>query len=136
MIRPSLPVLAALALLSACRDAGAPSGSTSAQDTIPVACRLGALSASERAREHELLGEHLRSVVEVREQAGGYSFRYPSDALLFARMAELVALEHRCCPFLGFSLEWPGADATPWMNITGGERVKQFVAATFTRRGR
>lgn len=46
-------------------------------------------------------------------------------------MAELVALEHRCCPFLDFELEWARADSAPWLHIRGGARVKDFVLETF-----
>lgn len=99
---------------------------------LPVACTLSALDADQREREHDLLAEHRRSIQEVRERADGYSFRYDADLALFARMAELVALEHRCCPFLDFTLEWPRGDAAPWLHIGGGARVKAFVLATFS----
>ncbi len=104
---------------------------TSFQPDIPIACRLEALTPDERARESALLREHLAAFVEVRERGDGYSYRYPDDPALYVRMAELVALEHRCCPFLTFVLEWPGAEAVPWLHISSGERVKAFVAGTF-----
>lgn len=130
-----LPICFALFILGACRNHGEPMPASTSADlsSIPIACRLGALTAADRAREHDLLDEHLRAVTEVRERADGYSFRYPDDAALFGRMSELVALEHRCCPFLNFSLEWPGADGPPWLHVTGGERVKPFVRDTFAR---
>ena len=97
----------------------------------PIACRLDALTPPERAREGALLREHLASVRETREREDGYSFRYPSDPALFQRMAELVTLEHRCCPFLDFQLEWSGAEDAPWLHVTGGARAKSFVADAF-----
>ncbi|AKU96229.1 hypothetical protein AKJ09_02893 [Labilithrix luteola] len=97
----------------------------------PIACSLNALTDAERHREGELLDLHLESIRERRERADGYSYRYPEDPGLFARMAELVGLEHRCCPFLDSRLEWAGAEATPWLHVTGGARVKPFVADTF-----
>jgi hypothetical protein len=72
-------------------------------DEIPIACVLSALTTEQRGREHALVKEHLMSVREVKERDDGYSFRYDPDISLFGRMAELVALEHRCCPFLDFS---------------------------------
>jgi hypothetical protein len=60
-----------------------------------------------------------------------YSFRYEPDKALFTRMAEFVALEHRCCPFLDFQFEWGRANAAPWLQIRGGARVKEFVLDTF-----
>lgn len=97
----------------------------------PIACSLSALSAQERHREGELLELHLASIRERRERADGYSYRYPEDPALFAQMAELVSLEHRCCPFLDFQLEWAGAEPAPWLHIVGGARVKPFVDETF-----
>ncbi len=101
-------------------------------DEIPIACVLTALTPDQRKREGVLLEEHLASVREVKERADGYSFRYDPDIALFARMAELVALEHRCCPFLDFELEWARANSAPWLHIRGGARVKEFVIETFS----
>lgn len=102
-------------------------------DNIPIACVLSALTPEQREREAVLLGEHQASVQEVREHDDGFAFRYLADPALFVRMAELVALEHRCCPFLTLQLEWSrGQQAVPWLNITGGARIKEFVRSTFS----
>jgi hypothetical protein len=99
---------------------------------LPIACVLSALTAEQRARESVLLEEHRRSVREVEEHDDGYSFRYDPDMGLFGRMAELVALEHRCCPFLDFQLQWGRAASDPWLHVRGGARVKSFVRDAFT----
>ena len=118
-------VLSALAI-TACADPGCDS-----PDELPIACRLDAMSDADRARERVLLSEHLASFVEARERDDGYSYRYPPSPALFVRLAELVSIEHRCCPFLRFELEWSTGDAPPWLHIAGGERVKPFIASTF-----
>jgi hypothetical protein len=100
-------------------------------DEIPIACVLSALTTEQREREDILLEEHVRSVREVKEHDNGYSFRYGPDMNLFGRMAELVALEHRCCPFLDFQLQWGRAASDPWLHVRGGTRVKDFVRDTF-----
>jgi hypothetical protein len=102
------------------------------EDNIPIACVLSALTHEQREREGVLVREHMAFVQEVREHADGFAFRYPADIALFVRIAELVALEHRCCPFLTLQLEWSrGPQAAPWLNITGGARIKEFVRSTF-----
>jgi hypothetical protein len=98
---------------------------------IPIACVLGALTPQQQAREAELLRELLAAIQETKEREDGYSFRYPSNLALFPRIAELVSLEHRCCPFLNFQLEWIGTHDSPWLHVTGGARVKSFILDTF-----
>ena len=102
-----------------------------ATNESPLACRLDALTPDERIRERELLLEHRAGVLETRELADGYAFRQAADPAAFVRMAEFVALEHRCCPFLEFRLQWSGADEHPWLHVTGGPGVKSFLAKTF-----
>ncbi len=104
----------------------------SSQVDIPIACVLSALSPEQRARESVLLKEHLASVQEVKERDDGYAYRYAPDMALFGRLAELVTLEHRCCPFLDFRLEWLRGSSSPWLQVTGGARIKGFVNDTFT----
>jgi len=112
---------AIIALGAACSsDDKQPAMETSRE--IPIACVLSALTAEQREREVVLLEEHLRSVREVKEQNDGYSFRYDPDMSVFGRMAELVALEHRCCPFLDFQLQWGHGASDPWLHIRGGAR--------------
>ncbi len=96
-----------------------------------IVCRLGVFTPEERAREGELLQQQRGAALEVRERSDGYSFRYPSDPAFFVRMAELVTLEHRCCPFLDFRIEWSGAEEHPWLHITGSAQAKAFLAETF-----
>ncbi len=99
-----------------------------------ICCCLGALAPNEREREQMLLSEHLNTILEVRESAVGFSFRFAPDPVRFVRMAEFICLEHRGCSFLDFSLEWHGGDATPWLHISGVGGAKSFIADTFIRR--
>lgn len=128
--RATFTMMAAIAMVSGCPKEEEPVTPVTTKQ-VPIACRLDALSEAEREREGDLLQEHIASIQETREREDGYSFRYPADHALFLRMAELVALEHQCCPFLDFALEWKGVDDSPWLHVTGGARIKVFVAGTF-----
>ncbi len=123
--RMTVVLLGSAALLAGCQGK-----KRMEQHTTPIACRLDALTPADRAREGALLREHLASVLEAREGDEGFSFRYPGDPALFVRMAELVSLEHRCCPFLDFRLEWR-AEREPWLHVTGGAPAKTFLRDTF-----
>lgn len=124
-------LLCVLGSTAACKPEGPEMTTT---DLPPIACRLDALTPAQRAREGELLEQHLAATLEVRERDDGFSFRYSADVPQFARLAEFVGLEHLCCPFLDFQLEWAGAEESPWLHVTGGARVKEFVQSTFSRR--
>lgn len=122
-----LLLLGALGMVSCTQKNG---DSAMKTDAVPIACRLSALTKEEREREADLLREHRGAVREVRELPDGYAYRFASNDGLFRRLAELVTLERRCCPFLTFELEW-GGDADPWLRVTGGPAAKEFVYATF-----
>ncbi|HZR80961.1 MAG TPA: hypothetical protein VFD92_07680 [Candidatus Binatia bacterium] len=91
-------------------------------------CRLDALDPGERARHAELLASLRAAVDEVSERGDGFRFRLRADPEAFARVAEWVGLERRCCPFLDFALEWR-AGAAPHLDLMGEPAAKAFLAA-------
>lgn len=115
-------------------DVGAPA----AQDDpeISIACRLDALTKEDRAREAVLLAEHFAQLQTTREDVDGFVFRYTTTPTSTSHLAELVTLEHRCCPFLRFELAWPAGshEGGPELRISGGPKVKEFIADVFTRK--
>jgi hypothetical protein len=64
---------------------------------------------------------------ETRELSEGYGVRFPSNSALFHQLAEWVAFERRCCPFLALTLEWSETD-TVWLKLTGSPGVKALLA--------
>jgi hypothetical protein len=106
----------------------------------PLACRLDALSASQRARHRSLSETLARSVQETRELSNGYELfldltRLPADAhgdpVCVVEVAEWVDLEARCCPFLNFGIEVRGKGGAVRLTLTGGEGVKAFLKTEF-----
>ncbi|MBI1813729.1 MAG: hypothetical protein HYR72_01990 [Deltaproteobacteria bacterium] len=98
-----------------------------ANESLPIACDLNAFTGDERVC-YEALATAVRSGVrEVRELADGFALRLDSSASQAA--AEFVLFERRCCPFFRIALEWEPAAGPLWLRLTGGEGVKEFVAA-------
>ena len=60
------------------------------ENEIPIACRPQALTPQERAREGELLQEHLASVRQVREQEDGPSSTFRTRCCLTEWLSWLV----------------------------------------------
>ena len=51
-----------------------------------------------------------------------------ADPRLFRDLAEWVGLEHQCCGFLDYALEWKRDDSV-WVRLTGGPGAKEALAA-------
>lgn len=93
------------------------------------ACNVTGLTGEERARHRELSRALFASVRERRELSDGYGFRMPSVDLM--TLAEWVAFERRCCPFLTFEIEQTRDQGPLWLRITGSEGVKPFIVEEF-----
>lgn len=96
---------------------------------LPVACSLTNAELQERRRG---VLQKLRSAVdEVLETEDGYVYQFPSKAVAITELANLVELEHECCPFLKFRLTVEPGDAPLRLEITGPQGTKDFLAAIF-----
>jgi hypothetical protein len=95
---------------------------------LPIACDLNALNPEERDRRQMLLGTVARAISGRRELGNGFELRLDEAELNLAALAEWIALERRCCPFLHFRLEIEPAGKTA-LALTGGPGVKEFLRA-------
>ena len=99
-------------------------------EDIPIACNLGALTDSERARRSELANQAVRFAESIEPTEDGYAVGFPSDRPSPAELLEWIALERRCCPFLRFELAFgPGDDGSVRLSVGGGPGVREFLAA-------
>ena len=99
-------------------------------DTKPtIACDLSALTAQERESRRTLAGAFARAVIGSGELSNGFEFHVDSGKVDLRSIAEWIALEHRCCPFLHFRIEVGPNDAHTVVALTGGEGVKEFLRA-------
>lgn len=60
----------------------------------------------------------------VEEMTNGYKFIYPNQPSLLQKIAEWIAYENRCCPFIKFSLYVSE-------ELTGDENVKSLLREKF-----
>ena len=99
---------------------------------IALACDLAAIPAEER-EAHELLAKQLffASVPDRQELPDGYAFRFRADQ--YPLLAAFIANERLCCPFFQFTLEVTPAQGPLWLRLTGGDGVKEFIRAEFSR---
>ncbi len=95
------------------------------RDDIPVACRLADSALWER--EATLLSEFRSAVTATEELADGYAFRLPGDGKVLALVADVIAAERRCCPFLAFELVAQANMGPVIVRVTGPAGAKEFL---------
>lgn len=96
-------------------------------DPPRLACNLKAIKSADRPRYNDLrrtLGAATRARRELKD---GLEFRLDGGVIALRDLAEWVAFERLCCPFLTFEIE--AAAGTPdWrLALRGPEGVKQFL---------
>jgi len=95
-------------------------------DDMPIACCL--TSAELREREATLLAQFKSAVIETEELQEGYAFRLPGDGEWIGLIAELIAAERECCPFLTFELVAQPNMGPVIVRVTGPAGGKEFVS--------
>ena len=94
-------------------------------DDMPIACCL--TSAALREREATLLAQFKSAVIETEELQEGYAFRLPGDGEWIGLIAELIAAERECCPFLTFELVAQPNMVPVIVRVTGPAGGKEFL---------
>jgi hypothetical protein len=96
---------------------------------LTIACDLNALTSPERERRRVLAATFASAVIGHGELANGFEFHVDPVKFDLPSLAEWIALEHRCCPFLHFRIEVGPTDAHTVVALSGSEKVKEFLRA-------
>ena len=95
----------------------------------PVACSLTTVELQQR--RNEVLNGIRNAVLEIREHSDGFAYRFSSNEHLLDQLTEMIKLERRCCPFLTFKLHVDPGDGPMWLELSGPEGTKDFLAGLF-----
>ncbi len=101
------------------------------QDDVIIACDPNAIPADMRDRWVETGKQVYAAVQEMQEMPEGYGFRLPPDSAMLLKVAEYIANERLCCPFIRFTLEIEPNRGSFWLRLTGGEGVKEYMRSVF-----
>jgi hypothetical protein len=101
---------------------------------VALACNLGAIGESQRSRYDDLvkrLRAALQSSAELSpaELPDGYSYRLDTAKITPPEVAEWMAMERLCCPFLSIQMEVVGNDAS--VTMRGPDGVKALLREEF-----
>lgn len=98
---------------------------------IPVACAL--TPGEQDERRSTVLAQLRRAMEHTEERPEGYAYRFAGDGEgVVEQIASVIALERQCCPFLRFALAAEPGQGPVWLEVTGPEGTKEFLATMFT----
>ncbi len=95
----------------------------------PLACNLLALSQEQRKRHAHVTHEVMSAAQRLQELPDGYAFQFPPQPELLPLLAEFIARERLCCPFLAFAIQVEPEGGPFWLHMTGRPGVKDFLQA-------
>jgi hypothetical protein len=88
-----------------------------------LACNIQAISAMQRPRYDDLVSRLRAAMRDCSELADGYSYSLDSAKITSPDVAEWIAMERLCCPFLTFQLKEEGEDSRLTMRGPDGVKV-------------
>ena len=100
---------------------------------VPIACDLGAISASDRPRYDELRAKLRTAAAGKRELPDGIAIQISTERMPLAQLAEWISFERKCCPFFDFRIDVAPKSGPVWLSLTGREGVKEFLSQAFAR---
>src|SRR5262245_47440417 len=98
--------------------------------STPIACNIVAIPDAERPRYFALRAQVLAAVEAVTDIDDGYALHVRADREMLIALAEWIAFERLCCPFLRFRLVIEG-EAPVRLDLLGDEEVKGFLREEF-----
>src|SRR5215203_6159477 len=98
-----------------------------AMPDLPIVCTLSAADRS--GRREDLLPGLLGTASEATETEWGFRFRFDSSSgTTLARIAAVLDRERQCCRFFRFALTVPQDLGPVWLEVSGPEGTKAFLA--------
>lgn len=95
------------------------------------ACDLTAIAARNRPRYQDLVGRLRGGMVKRSETPEGYAFEIDEQSIDLTEIAEWMAMERLCCPFLTLQLSASGDRGNWLLTFSGPNGVKPLLQAEF-----
>ena len=92
-----------------------------------LVCNMTVFSPTEREQHLATIRQLLTVVEGTEELRHGYALRFASGSEHLSLLAEFIAGERRCCPFLSFAVEVEAGGGPTWLRLTGPEGIKEFL---------
>jgi hypothetical protein len=101
-------------------------------NTMPLACDMTVFSPTERERHVQNTCELLTAVQAIHETEDSFEFVFLHGSESITKLAEFIAGERLCCPFLEFTLKIGAGEQPVSLILTGPEGTKEFLREEFS----
>jgi hypothetical protein len=91
-----------------------------------LSCKL--TTPEMQKRKETVLASLKKQILETRELADGYAFRFEGSDQVIDELTEFIKSERQCCDFFVFNLSIAGDKSVAWLELTGPEGSKDFVS--------
>src|SRR5215211_8179722 len=96
-----------------------------------LACNMGVFTPAQREAHILGIAELVQRVENFRAVENGYQFSFPNETDLISKIAEFIANERLCCPFLKFTLNVNSSDEPISLSVSGPTGTQEFLRAEF-----
>lgn len=97
----------------------------------PLACTLDMFTREQREDHIRVTTKLVNAMQNVREIQNGYEFVFPNETQVITGIAEFIANERLCCPFLEFGLNVKSNEPSLWLSLRGPVGTQEFPRAAF-----
>ncbi|MEW6084209.1 MAG: hypothetical protein AB1607_06405 [Chloroflexota bacterium] len=99
-------------------------------NTSPLACDMTVFTPAERESHIQNTLQLYQSVRDIRAAENGYEFLFPYTTEV-TKLAEFIAKEKMCCPFLEFTLKVEPNKKPISLTLTGPDGTQEFLREEF-----
>lgn len=99
----------------------------------PLYCDMSVFTPLEREGHIQTISNLLQNVQSIRDLENGYEFSFPKQSEVITTMAEFIAKERLCCPFLDFTLKIQSNEEFLSLALTGPEGTPEFLREEFSQ---
>lgn len=98
---------------------------------VPLACNMNVFTPEQRETHIQTISHLFQTCRNVQEIENGYQFGFSNESKIITQIAEFIANERLCCPFLTFHLNISNNEPLA-LSLTGPEGTRQFLREEFS----
>lgn len=97
----------------------------------PLACNMDVFTPEQREDHIQTTTTLMKAIESIREIQNGYEFVFPTESQVITGIAEFIANERLCCPFLEFGLKIKPNEPSLVLSLSGPIGTQEFLRAEF-----